>query len=674
MFENKKKNKLIASKRLSKSEQAEINNQIEEGLVEHLYKSTIPGVLTGLIGSISVFTYLYIETGSIYLIPWLIGFNLVQAILTLFNVAYNKNNKRANPYQWLKIYCLSIASCALFWGAIIVFMPADAIPQYIVIAALVILASAYTNGTVGVFPICALSIGFILFPVSAWLFLQNNFYTTSIGAFLFIYYLYLVGMNYRSTKWLKHSLRLKIENTFFTHQANHDLLTGLPNNRLLMQYMESKISELQSKGYHTYSFAVVSLSINRLEMFNTSLGYEAGDTIIQTLAKKLQIALANIIERNKFRGKVQTLLTLPRPDAFTIVLEPINVIDINKEIFEIFKAVNLPIKLEDREAIVSASVGISIYPKDGDSSIILLSNSQAAMLKAKKSGGDKVIYYEQDINKTTPWRLQIENDLHNAIKNKELQCFYQPLINAKDKSIYGMEILVRWQHPQHGMISPGDFIDIAEETGLIIPLGEYMLYNTCKQIVEWNKKGFGILGLKYSVNVSAKQLQSLGYIDKVKKIIKDTGVNPKCLDFEFTENEILDNDILNIVKDIKNLGISVSIDDFGTGYSGFGYLRAFNADKIKIDKAFISDININPESQTIVSAILAMAKELNIKTVGEGVETKEELKFLQEKNCDLIQGYYFSRPVPEDKMSAMLLSEVDKIKHLPKSQYSQKNL
>jgi EAL domain-containing protein (putative c-di-GMP-specific phosphodiesterase class I) len=251
-------------------------------------------------------------------------------------------------------------------------------------------------------------------------------------------------------------------------------------------------------------------------------------------------------------------------------------------------------------------------------------------------------------------QLAIENDLYEAINLNQLQVYYQPLVDLKTGKISGAEALIRWLHPVHGFISPINFIPLAEETGLIVPIGAWVLREACKQTLIWQQMGFS--DFKIAVNVSGKQLTHDNFIETIKNTLKETGFNPHYLELELTETAILDENILAIIKEFTKLDIGLAVDDFGTGYSGLSYLKRFSIDKLKIDQSFVRDIPANNDSITIVSAILAMAKELKVKSLAEGVETEEQLRFLQEKGCDYIQGYYFSKPLEASYFTQLLLN------------------
>lgn len=637
-------------KQVTAIERRQINIQIKEDLVEHLYKSNVTAVITGVLTSIGVFMYFYSHTGSPGLVAWLAGFNVVLLYIATLTLIYKKNKNYLTVKMWEMLLVLGIISCAAFWGSSVLFSPDDPTRQYLLFGILFMLAAAYSMGTVGLFYLGLLCLCFILIPVTIWCFLQGDFYHQLGGSFVILYFIFLMGMNKRSSEWLVASLRLKLENSYFTHQANHDFLTDLPNQRSLLRVIENTIKD---RLYSTdQGFTLICFSINRLDMFNNSLGYQAGDLIVQSLAKRLSTLLIDLNQENA--GKLNRVLALPRPDAFVIIVDPLISDDIHVEVNRLFSVLEQPFYLGKREAKLTVSVGVCMFPRDGDNARVLMSNVYAAMFQAKQRGGNQVEYYKREINEKTPYLLELESDLHRALKNNEFVVYYQPLVDLEDGHVFGMEALVRWNHPKRGMIQPTDFIPLAEETGLILPIGAWILEEACRKTKEWNEKNFKALPIKVSVNLSVKQLRQGNLLETVDEVLVKTQLKPEFLDLELTETELLDENLLPIMKEITKRGVSLSIDDFGTGYSGLSYLRFINVHKIKIDKSFIDDVVTNEESATIVSAILAMAKELNIKTLAEGVETKEQLQFLKERDCQYIQGYYFSKPLPWDQFDKLL--------------------
>lgn len=634
-------------KQISANEQDDIENQIEDHIVEHLYKSNVTAIITGFLSTLAIFLYFYKHTEPGLLIGWFAAFSVMLFLISLVTVLYNRYKFKFGKKTWEIALAAMLQSCAMLWGMSAFISPDDLVRQQVLVSVLFMLAAAYSLDTVGLFNLCFICLSFILIPSAVWMFAQPGHQHMIGGASIIIYYVFLLIMNRRSSIWLRNSLRLKIENSVYTYQSNHDLITDLPNQRLLLSHLDACIQKANDKNE---SFAVLCFGINRLEMFNNNLGYQAGDLIVQALSKRFKSLLTEINESFKDTAELKdntfySMLALPRPDAFIVVIKDASEQQLKKTIDKLFLVLDSPFYLGKREAKLTANTGISIFPKDGDSSRVILSNAYTAMFQAKGRGANQIEYYKREVNEKTPFMLELENDLYQALALKQLVVYYQPFIDLKTKKVSGMEALIRWNHPKHGLISPLDFIPIAEETGLILPIGEFILEEACAKTAEWHTKGFDFLSLKVAVNLSVKQLRQGDLLKSVERVLEKTKLDSSYIELELTETEMLDERLLPIIKELTRRGVTLSIDDFGTGYSGLSYLKVFEVDKIKIDKTFIQDVTNNNDSATIVSAILAMAKELGIKTLAEGVETKEQLQFLIERGCQYIQGYYFSKPL-----------------------------
>lgn len=632
---------------LSKLEEYEINKALTADLVDHLYKGVPPGVIISFFSSAFIFSFLYSQQNKIFLIPWLITFYSALISLWCLNYWYvkDKDKERYSKRTWALGISSLLILCTMLWAACLFFMPEPLLPRYILLAILFMVAASFSMATVGNFILNVICVLIVMVPVAIIFFAQEDFYQKIGGIFVVMYTFFLLGMNRKSTEWLKNSLKLSRMLVSVSHSATHDFLTDLYNQRVLNKYIESFIETSPKE-----KFAIVCLSVNRLEKFNISLGYQAGDLIIQSLAKRLEHLLKQL---NKKNDSVERILTLPRHDAFVILIRPAHLEDLYYETNQLFSILEVPFYLGQREATLTASVGVSVYPHDGNDPKTLLKNVYAAMFQAKQHAGNQVEYYKKEINDKAPSLLELENDLYHALARHEFLVYYQPIMDMTTKKISGMEALIRWKHPTKGIISPSVFLPLADETGLITPIGTWILEQACVQNMQWQQE-FKNLDLKVSVNLASKQLYDENFIHILEEILKKTGINPRFLDLELTETEMLNDSLSPLIKQINQKGITLSIDDFGTGYSGFSYLKYFDIDKIKIDRSFIHNVTNNTDNATIVSAILAMAKELNIKSLAEGVETQEELNFLIEKNCDYVQGYYFSKPLPAEEFTQFL--------------------
>lgn len=641
---------IIADKKqISSEERAQINKQVQTELIEHLYQGCLPGTISGVPVGIAIFIDFYGYTPTFWLIAWYVFYNLALLSLTILYFFYKRYKHLFDLHSWLLAYGVVMSICALSWGMSVFLIPDNITRQYFAFIALFLIATGYATGSIGVFELCVVTLSIIVVPLIIWCFLKGSFFYNLIGFFSMIYIGFMGGINRRSTKWFKDSLKLKLENTLVSYQANHDILTDLPNQRLLAQYIEAAINFAKNTNH---SFVLVSFSLNRMEVINDSLGPKAGDSIIQSVAKRLSLLAA---QASKTKDETKYFITISRKDTFNILLVPLKQDEAVSKISFLFSVLDDPFYIETKGIKLTASIGATLFPKDGQNVEALLVKADAAMLQAKQFGSNRLEFYRTEINAQMPQKLELENDLNTAIKNKELLLYYQPLIDLKTYQIYGMEALLRWPHPIHGFISPMHFIPVAEETGLIIPIGDWVLQEACHQTRLWHQMGFP--WLKIAVNLAEKQLRDEKIIDTIKRILITTNFDPHFLELELTETTILDESVIPIIQEFKKMGLSLAVDDFGTGYSGLSYLKRFSIDKLKIDQSFIRDIPTNNDSIAIVSAILAMAKELKVSTLAEGVETEDQLEFLKMKGCDFVQGYYFSKPLEANFFTQLLLRQ-----------------
>lgn len=631
-------------KHISQDEKVQIAKQVRADLVDHLYQGCLPGTITGLLVSCLLFIDFHGYTPTMLLIIWLTAFNAMMVSLSVLYFIYMKYKPMLSLLTWERSYSTLMIGCALSWVPCIFLMPADMTRQYLALILLFLATTGYSTGTIGQFRLGVITLMIILLPLASWCFYRGGIFYNVVGAYSLIFMLFLMGINHRSTQWFKDSLKLKLENTLVTYQANHDLLTQFPNQRLLPQYIESAI-KLVSDTDQTVALACFSL--NRMEMINDSFGHAVGDTVIRSVADRLN-ALALAVKNEM----TQYIVTISRKDTFNILLAPIKESDVEDSSKKLFTILTDPFYLEQQSVKLTASIGVSILGKEGSDAQSLLANADAAMLRAKQFGGDRLEFYRSEINAEMPKRLELETDLHAALQNNEFILHYQPLIDLHTGKISGMEALLRWIHPVRGFIPPIHFIPLAEETGLIVPIGAWVLEEACRQTLTWHKMGFDTL--KIAVNLAEKQLREQNLVECIQAILQKTGFDPHFLELEITETAILDESITRLVKDFKQLGLSLAVDDFGTGYSGLSYLKRFAIDKLKIDQSFIRDIPGSNDSITIVSAIIAMAKELKVNTLAEGVETAEQLQFLLDKQCDYVQGYYFSKPLAPEAFTQFL--------------------
>ena len=437
------------------------------------------------------------------------------------------------------------------------------------------------------------------------------------------------------------SERKRAENRLY-HLANYDDLTELPNRHLFLDRLRQAITRTKR---HKNQMALVVLDLDQFKKINETLGHEAGDHVLQEVSLRLSDCLR----------KCDSIARLSS-DIFAITLENITKTDdIHQIVKKLLENISKPFHLTNHEIYITSSAGISIYPTDGTEISILQRNAEAAMYKAKEEGRNSYQFYKIEMNEKSYQRMMLENSLRLALDRDEFLLHYQPQVDLKTGKIFGAEALLRWQHPKLGLVSPADFIPTLEETDLIIPVGKWVLKTACQQAKNWHSNGLG-KDLRISVNLSSRQFVRPGIVDTIRKVIQDAVISPHLLEVEITESTIMHNIQVTIesLKAISAMGVRVAIDDFGIGYSSLAYLKRFPIDTLKIDRAFIRDLTIDPDDEAITSLIVAMARSLKLSVIAEGVETNKQLLFLKDTGCDHIQGFLFSKPVPEDKFIKLL--------------------
>jgi diguanylate cyclase (GGDEF)-like protein len=409
------------------------------------------------------------------------------------------------------------------------------------------------------------------------------------------------------------------------HLADHDALTGLPNRRLL----EDRLTQALALSHRNRkSSAVMFVDLDRFKAINDSLGHAVGDALLKDVAGRLVNQL-----------RVGDTICRIGGDEFVVVLPEVKrSSDVAHVAQKVIEQLSAPIRVEGRELVVTCSIGISVYPDDGRDAESLIRNADAAMYHAKELGRANYQFFTAEMNQAASRRLQLEGDLRRAIGRDELRVHFQPIVECASGRVAAHEALVRWQHPERGLVHPGDFIHLAEETGLILKLGEWVLRGACARAAG--------AGVPIAVNLSARQFNDPQLARLVGRALKASGLAPKLLELEITESTAMQQtDVtLRTLKKLKQLGVSIAIDDFGTGYSSLSYLRRFPVDKVKIDRSFVAEVPGNRDQSALVSAIVALAHALQIKVVAEGVETEAQRDFLRSCGCDYIQGYLVGRP------------------------------
>jgi diguanylate cyclase (GGDEF)-like protein len=425
------------------------------------------------------------------------------------------------------------------------------------------------------------------------------------------------------------------------HIAFHDDLTSLPNRLMLHQRLDQALSRHRRAGSQV---AILFMDLDRFKVINDSLGHEVGDVLLCQVADRLRAQLREGDTVARMGG-----------DEFVVLIENgENLKDISACARRLVEQLSAPYLLGQKDCHVTLSIGISVFPSDGNDSQALLKAADVAMYRAKQMGRNNYQYYLPSMNVHTVERLELESDLSHALERGEFLLHYQPKIDITTGLITGTEALLRWKHPLRGLIPPMDFIPLAEETGLIVPIGEWVLATACAQTKIWHGQGLSKLGI--AVNLSARQFADSMLLAKLTRIIQASGLDPSCVELEITESMVMSHgeSAVSVLEELKSIGVQIAIDDFGTGYSSLGYLKRFPIDTIKVDRSFIRDIPADSGDMKIVRAIIAMAHALKLKVVAEGVENAEQLKFLRAQRCDSVQGYFLFRPLPQDEVADVL--------------------
>jgi len=432
--------------------------------------------------------------------------------------------------------------------------------------------------------------------------------------------------------------------------AFSDALTGLPNRALFNDRLRVAVATAQRAQSLV---GIVYINLDRLKYLNDSFGHVLTDLLLKEVA-------ARLVRDTRASDTVARL----SGDEFVILLMGLkqqqDIARVAQAVLDSFVA---PFEVEERKLHLTASVGVSVYPDDGDNAMEILKNAGAAMVRAKEQGGNCFQFYTQEMGVHVQTRVALEHALHRAVEQQEFELHYQPKVDLQSGQITGVEALIRWRDPELGMVPPDRFIPLAEETGLILPIGEWVLRTACRQAQAWHAAGHAQMSM--AVNLSARQFRQQDVAALVRQILSETGLAPHYLELELTESLFMKDGeaVIKMLREIKAIGVTLALDDFGTGYSSLSYLRRFPIDVVKIDRSFINDVTESAEDASLTKAIIAMGRSLNMKTVAEGVETEAQLKFLINHQCDAIQGYYFSRPLPADALTELLREG----KHIPRA-------
>lgn len=419
--------------------------------------------------------------------------------------------------------------------------------------------------------------------------------------------------------------------------AYYDFVTDLPNRRYFKQKVKEAIEQTKSKDD---SFALMFLDLDRFKNVNDTMGHAIGDKLLINIGERLK----NIVREVDIVGR-------HGGDEFVILLPSIKVMEVEQIAKRITSGLKKPFFVNETEVFVSSSIGISLFPEDGEDYNALISNADTAMYHAKENQGNYYHFFTEDLHNKLVEKTMLEGALRKAADENQFELHYQPQIDLKSGVLTGVEALIRWHHPTKGMISPGQFIPVAEESGLIIPIGKWVLETACLQAKKW--QDIGLLPIQMSVNVSIQQFKQSFFVEQVKEVLKKTGLHPKYLNLEITESMTSnEHNFQTTIRQLRKTGVNVSIDDFGTGYSSLSYLSKFPITHLKIDQAFVQELS--KSNRAIIKTIISLAKNLDISVIAEGVETEEQADFLKGLHCDEVQGYFYSKPLPIEQIEQYL--------------------
>ena len=427
------------------------------------------------------------------------------------------------------------------------------------------------------------------------------------------------------------------------HLAHYDVLTGLPNRSSFHKGFEDALLHAER---HSRRVALLFLDLDHFKLINDASGHPAGDELLKQVALRLKETVREEDTVARLGG-----------DEFTVLLDDIHSVEDASLVAEkILQQLAKPFRLDHSELVITASIGISLFPNDGNDVSTLLKNADTAMYRAKERGRNNFQFFTVEMNTRALERLSLQSALRSALKRNEFLLHYQPQVDMQSGEIIGLEASVRWQHPEQGLVPPGIFIPVAEESGLIVPLGEWVMKEACTQNRRWLDEG--LPAVRIAVNLSGRQFVRQDLLGVVRKVLDEAGLEPQYLELELTESTIMEHvdETIETLLALRKLGVHFAIDDFGTGYSSMAYLKRFTIDKLKIDQSFVRDLATDSDDAAIVTATIAMAHNLNLTVIAEGVETEEQLHFLKDNGCEQMQGYYFSRPLPAQEITELLRS------------------
>jgi diguanylate cyclase (GGDEF)-like protein len=471
----------------------------------------------------------------------------------------------------------------------------------------------------------------------------------AVGVIFTIVMLFFLGKNFLELIKINKTLRLEIIERKkiqkrAVYLAYHDQLTNLPNRLLFTERLTQTILQLKRRGE---SIAILFLDLDTFKTINDTMGHDQGDELLKEISKRLleTLRISDSVARIGGDEFIIMIPLLKSEDDLTIIAE------------KVLSIIRQAIKLNNQDCFITASIGVAVYPTDGEDAEALIKNADIAMYSAKEKGKNRCVLCTPLLKDTVLNKVKLTDNLSRALGRNELVLYYQPQVSFSSGSIVGVEALLRWFTHDFGLILPGNFIPIAEQTGLIIPIGEWVLRTACKQNKVWQNAG--LTRIRVAVNISVLQLKNYKIVDQIAKILSETGLNPKFLELEITENVAMKKIeyIVDILTVLKKLGVTISIDDFGTEYSSLNYLKHLPIDRIKIAMPFVHGISLHDKDESIINAIITLARNFKINIIAEGVETQKQLSFLTQHKCDEIQGYFYSKPLPVLEMEELLKSK-----------------
>jgi diguanylate cyclase (GGDEF)-like protein len=469
---------------------------------------------------------------------------------------------------------------------------------------------------------------------------QRNILAVVLGSLLAIYALILgIALRYRRLIGEKEAERLAQEERI-RHQAYHDALTGLPNRASFAEHIEEAVRRARRTGW---TLGVMFLDLDRFKVINDSLGHDSGDQLLRVAAGRIKRSIRD-----------SDLLFRMGGDEFTVLLESVRGPEETAAVARrIIDTIAEPVQLQQHEIRTTVSIGMALFPKDDATGDRLVKSADTAMYRAKELGRNRLEFFTAEMNRRVENQLLLGAALRRAVKEKEFVLHFQPRVEATSRKVVGVEALLRWRHPERGLVPPADFVPLLEETDLITQVGDWVLQAACRQAREWQDRG---LSLRVSVNISSRQFRSASLVDSVAATLQASGLAPGSLELELTESLLVENaeGAISIMARLKQLGVVLSIDDFGTGYSSFGYLRQFPIDLLKVDRVFVREVDRNPKDAAIVRGISALARSLGIGFVAEGVEETSQAEYLETCDCAEMQGYLFCPPVPAEELPQIL--------------------